>query len=259
MASAGACASAGKKTAENSRKQQVGIRTFCPNDIKAPSFYQDRLGRNIGKALKKSTVLSHSFASVQHADVLGTGASLVFGWIWDIAHPDVERSIREGIGDSAPPDIVVYNAGMVEQTCPPCHAGLAEAKEGAPALAAMVGRLLEGNPGLEFYWRSTTVQRTRACLLFWRDFLTDKQKRPFNLPRQAPDTRWKKENSERRSFCSFPSAEKAFCSDRERWNGATAKLNAQIEAPLCAVPGAPKSNCILCKNDHFTKTASGQT
>ena len=77
---------------------------------------------------------------------------------------------------------------MVEQTCPPCHAGLAEAKEGAPALAAMVGRLLEGNPGLEFYWRSTTVQRTRACLLFWRDFLTDKQKRPFNLPRQALDT-----------------------------------------------------------------------
>ena len=69
-----------------------------------------------------------SFESVQRADVLGSGSSLVFGWIWDIAHPAVEKSIREGIGDSAPPDIVVYNAGMPQQTCPPCHAGLVEAE-----------------------------------------------------------------------------------------------------------------------------------
>ena len=32
-----------------------------------------------------------SFESVQRADVLGAEARLVFGWIWDIAHPDVER------------------------------------------------------------------------------------------------------------------------------------------------------------------------
>ena len=31
-------------------------------------------------------------------------------------------------------------AGMPEQTCPPCHAGLVEARAAAPALAAMVGR-----------------------------------------------------------------------------------------------------------------------
>ncbi len=73
-----------------------------------------------------------SFESVQHADVLGSDASLVFGWIWDIAHPDVETSIREGIGESGPPDIVVYNAGMPEATCPPCHAGLAEAETVRP-------------------------------------------------------------------------------------------------------------------------------
>jgi hypothetical protein len=89
---------------------------------------------------------------------------------------------------AAPPDIVVYNAGMPEQTCPPCHAGIAEAAAGAPALASMVSRLLEARPGLKFYWRSTT----------------------------------------------------AFCQDRAKWNGETARLNGMIEAPLCAVPGVRK-------------------
>lgn len=104
--------------------------------------------------LKNSTIMH---TKVQHANVLGANARLVFGWIWKFAHPDVEVSIREGLGDAPPPDIVVYNAGMPEETCPPCHAGLKEAAEGGPALAAMVSRLLEVRPELQFYWRATTA------------------------------------------------------------------------------------------------------
>ena len=60
-------------------------------------------------------------------------------------------------GQGGKPDVVVYNTGLPKAACPPCHAGLAEAVAGAPAMAAMVRRVLAARPDLRFYWRSTTA------------------------------------------------------------------------------------------------------
>ena len=53
------------------------------------------------------------------------GAGLTFGWIWELAHPDVEKSMLGGANGAGAPDVVVYNAGLPKQACPPCNAGAA--------------------------------------------------------------------------------------------------------------------------------------
>ena len=58
------------------------------------------------------------------------------------------------------PDIVVYNAGLPKDTCPPCNAGLEVAyteEFGASGLAVMAAKVLTARPGAHFYWRSTTA------------------------------------------------------------------------------------------------------
>ena len=63
--------------------------------------------------------------------VLGSGARLIFGWIWELAHPSVEDVLVRGVqGKSGPPDIVVYNVGMDEKLCPTCHSGLEHLRDG---------------------------------------------------------------------------------------------------------------------------------
>ena len=56
-----------------------------------------------------------------------------------LTHPargQVEQSLLRGTGpESPPPDIIIYNAGLPKQACPPCNAGLEQAygvETGAP-------------------------------------------------------------------------------------------------------------------------------
>ena len=101
--------------------------------------------------------------SFEVQDVLGSQARLVFGWVFDIASPQVERGMLHGVAGSPPPDIVVYNAGIVDAQCsqsnhPHCNAGLHAAQNGGgAALGAMVRRVHDARPRMHFYWRATTA------------------------------------------------------------------------------------------------------
>jgi len=89
---------------------------------------------------------------------LGTGSTILFGWVWEIASPHLEQILLNGTGKHAPPDIVIYNAGYSQHACSKCKAGLREAKDDVPMLHSMVTRVLQARPELTFYWRSSTAQ-----------------------------------------------------------------------------------------------------
>ena len=60
-----------------------------------------------------------NMASCSSDDPLSDQASLTFGWIWELADPEIEKALVSGMkGKKA--DIVIYNAGLPDQACPPC-------------------------------------------------------------------------------------------------------------------------------------------
>jgi len=94
-------------------------------------------------------------------EILGPRAEIVFGYHLPFTSASLEPMLMNGFerGRTAPPDILVFNAGVPIEAAPFLaqhdRSGLNEVKEGAPALAKLVGRVL-ANTSLRFYWRTTT-------------------------------------------------------------------------------------------------------
>ena len=85
--------------------------------------------------------------------VLRRERALTFGWIWSIASNWTEAALSETRG----PDIVVFNAGMPSETCPPCGSDLSVVREQGPLLRRSIATFLAAKPDARFYWRSTTA------------------------------------------------------------------------------------------------------
>jgi hypothetical protein len=151
--------------------------------------------------------------------VLGPRADLVFGWIYEHYSDGVEQSLLHGTattdGGSEPPDIVIYNAGLPQGSCPSCNSGTDVIETAAPALGRMVSRVLEARPDLHFYWRGTTA-------------LCPNHPLAGNQETQGPAA-------------------------TKRLNDEIQTLNDRVEAEICQVPGVQKLDGFAWTHDHCAK------
>ena len=89
--------------------------------------------------------------------VLGRQSNLIYGWVLDMAAPQIEQWLHNGIpGVSSKPDVVVYNAGMPARACGAATCHFDGNASHAPYLGSLVRRVLDAHPQLRFYWRSST-------------------------------------------------------------------------------------------------------
>lgn len=79
--------------------------------------------------------------------------ALSFGWVWAFASNETAAAL----GGAGAPDVVVYNAGMPKDTCPPCRSDLGALREQGPLLQKLVSTFFAAKPGGHFYWRATTA------------------------------------------------------------------------------------------------------